>query len=246
MRTHGLCPTCGHDGVLPGRRNRADPRPVCMTCAGIPGNFTCTICQCEGEMYRRGQCARCALRDDLCKILLHHPADLTAMQTLIEVLCGVDRPESILTWKRNIEVLQPLGGITSGAIPLTHDGLTAAGRGKHVSHLRSILEHHGLLPPPTSTSHGSNCGWPQNSMPSTPPQFAPRSSSSRAGTTYAAFAVNPNPANHPTAQSDRRNKRSPKPSNSSPGLNTLTSAPSPTARNKTSMSTSPQARPPVT
>lgn len=29
------------------------------------------------------------------------PADPAAMQTLIEVLCGVDRPESTLTWKRN-------------------------------------------------------------------------------------------------------------------------------------------------
>jgi hypothetical protein len=51
------------------------------------------------------------------------------MQTLIEVLCGVDRPESILTWKRNIHVLELLGGITSGAIPLTHEGFTAAGLG---------------------------------------------------------------------------------------------------------------------
>lgn len=147
MRTHGVCPNCGHDGVLPGRRNRTDPRPVCLTCAGIPGDFTCRTCHSEGEIYRSGQCARCALREDLCKILLHDPVDLAAMQTFIEVLCGVDRPESILTWKRNIHVLQLLGGITSGAIPLTHDGLTAAGRGKHVGHLRSILEHHGLLPP---------------------------------------------------------------------------------------------------
>lgn len=146
MRTHGSCPNCGHDGVLPGRQNRTDPRPVCLTCAGIPGNYTCRACGREGEIYRRGECARCALRDDLCKILLHHPADTIAMQTLIEVLCGVDRPESILTWKRNVKVLKLLGGIASGAIPLTHDGLTAAGRGIHVSHLRSLLQHHGLLP----------------------------------------------------------------------------------------------------
>lgn len=147
MRTHGICPNCGHDGVLPGRRNHTDPRPVCLTCAGIPGDFTCRACSGEGEIYRCGQCARCALREDLCKILLHHPADLAAMQTLIEVLCGVDRPESILTWKRNIQVLELLGGITSGAIPLTHDGLTAAGSGRHIDHLRSLLQHHGLLPP---------------------------------------------------------------------------------------------------
>jgi len=146
MRIHGICPSCGHEGVLPGRRNRTDPRPVCLTCAGIPGNYICRTCRLEGEIYRSGHCSRCALREDLCKILLHHPADPVAMQALIEVLCSVDRPESILTWKRNIKVLELLGGITSGAVPLTHEGLTAAGSGRHIDHLRSLLQHHGLLP----------------------------------------------------------------------------------------------------
>lgn len=147
MRTHGICPNCGHDGVLPGRLNQTDPRPVCLTCAAIPGDYTCRTCGHEGEIHRRGECARCALRDDLCTILMHHPADPAAMETLLEVLCGVDRPESILTWKRNIQVLQLLGGITSGAIPLTHEGLDAAGPGRHIEHLRSMLVHHDLLPP---------------------------------------------------------------------------------------------------
>lgn len=146
MRTHGICPQCGHDGVLPGRTDDTDLRPVCLTCAGVPDNYTCKSCGQEGELHRRGECARCALRGDLCTILLHHPADPAAMHTLIEVLCGVDRPESILTWKRNVQVLEMLGGIASGAIPLTHDGLTAAGSGRHVDHLRSLLQHHGLLP----------------------------------------------------------------------------------------------------
>lgn len=146
MRTRGICPACGHDGVLPGRTDDTDSRPICLTCASIPGDFTCKTCHGEGEIYRRGQCARCALREDLCKILLHDPADLSAMQALIEVLCAVERPESILTWKRNQQVLELLGGITSGAIRLTHDGLTAAGSGRHIDHLRSLLQHHGLLP----------------------------------------------------------------------------------------------------
>jgi hypothetical protein len=51
-----------------------------------------------------------------------------------------------LAWKRNQQVLELLGGITSGAILLTHEGLTAAGTGRHVNHLRSLLQHHGLLP----------------------------------------------------------------------------------------------------
>ncbi len=146
MRTHGVCPNCGHDGVLPGRVDGNDTQPVCLTCAGIPGDFTCKTCGQEGELHRRGECARCALRDDLCRILLHHPADMAAMQALIDVLCAVDRPESILTWKRNIQVLELLGGIASGTTPLTHDGLTAAGSGRHIDHLRSLLQHHGLLP----------------------------------------------------------------------------------------------------
>ena len=44
MRTHGICPLCGHDGVLPGRANRTDPRPVCLVCAGIEGNYECRTC----------------------------------------------------------------------------------------------------------------------------------------------------------------------------------------------------------
>ena len=39
-----------------------------------------------------------------------------------------------------------LTGLACGAIPLSHDGLDTAGRGKHITHLRSLLEHHDLLP----------------------------------------------------------------------------------------------------
>lgn len=28
MRTHGICPNCGHDGVLPGRRNPTRRNPT--------------------------------------------------------------------------------------------------------------------------------------------------------------------------------------------------------------------------
>ena len=36
MRTYGICPICGHDGVLPGRANHTDPRPVCLACEASP------------------------------------------------------------------------------------------------------------------------------------------------------------------------------------------------------------------
>jgi hypothetical protein len=64
----------------------------------------------------------------------------------VTILCGVDRLESILTWKRSSTVRALLTGLSSGDIPLSHDGLDAAGQSRQVSHLRSVLEHNGLLP----------------------------------------------------------------------------------------------------
>ena len=42
-----------------------DREPICLSCAGIPGDFTCRQCGAEGDFYRRRTCARCALRGDL-------------------------------------------------------------------------------------------------------------------------------------------------------------------------------------
>ncbi|OBR98714.1 recombinase XerD [Mycobacterium gordonae] len=147
MRTRGICPICGHDGVLPGRTNRTDPRPICLSCAGIPRNYRCTTCDIEGQIYRRGQCARCALREDLGALIVDGAADPAAMGAIVEILCGIDRPESVLTWKRSSKVRALLAGLASGEIPLSHEGLDNAGKGTYISHLRSLLEDNGLLAP---------------------------------------------------------------------------------------------------
>ena len=180
---------------------------------------------------------------------LHNPAAPSRRPgrhgDLIEVLCAVDRPESILTWKRNIQVLELLGGITSGAIPLTHDGLTAAGPGRHVDHLRSILQHHtDCSRNATNTSHVSKSGWPTNSTPSTPRQSAPPSrqfatwhhlrrlrSESRPGQSSDGPKRSGETGDHRDHQIPR------------PGSNRLIDAPSPTAHNKTSTSGSQLVRP---
>lgn len=146
MRTHGICPLCGHDGVLPGRANRTDPRPMCLLCAGIEGNYECSTCGTEGEIFRKGQCARCVVRDDLTVLMVLDAADPVAMSTIVDILCDVDRPESIYTWKRSPKVQDLLTRLASGRIPLTHEGLDDLGGGRHVGHLRSVLEHHALLP----------------------------------------------------------------------------------------------------
>jgi hypothetical protein len=68
-----------------------------------------------------------------------------AMAPIVEALCRADRPESILKWKRTPRVHQLLTGLANGQIDLTHDGLDQAGADKAVNHLRSILEHAGVL-----------------------------------------------------------------------------------------------------
>ena len=146
MRTWGACPQCNEHRLLPGPPT--DPQgPACAGCAGIDADFHCTRCGHEGEFYRRGICARCALREDLTALLGPDPADPASMTELVQTLCAVSRPESILTWKRSPKVHRLLTALASGATALTHDGLDHYPGGREVDHLRALLVHAGLLPP---------------------------------------------------------------------------------------------------
>lgn len=143
-QTYGSCPGCGTDRLLPGRRP-GDDRAVCRDCARIRQRFECATCRLETRPYRKGNCARCALRLDLEHF--RGPDSPPGFTILIEALCSVDRPESILTWKRNPQVQELLRGLGSAAIPMTHVGLDAfPTEGRHVGHLRAILVAHGALP----------------------------------------------------------------------------------------------------
>ena len=150
MRTYGRCPICDHDGVLPARARANDPRPCCLECGGVNREyFQCRICGQEGEIYRRGQCARCSLRDSLEQLAPppRRAAVSEIRNTLIQVLTQVQRPESVLTWMRNKQVSEMLHGLMTGSIPCTHDSLDKLPRSKTVEHFRSILEQHDLLEP---------------------------------------------------------------------------------------------------
>jgi hypothetical protein len=146
MRSRGICPRCGHDGVLPGLAPDGNPQPICQSCAGIPGDFKCRRCQTEGDFYRRGTCARCALREDLTASMIDGAQDPTAIASIVDALCSVDRPASILTWKLSPKVQALLTGLASGDIALTHEGLDQTGTDAEAAHLRSLLEHTGILP----------------------------------------------------------------------------------------------------
>ncbi len=143
-RTSGICGRCGQQRLLPGRDGQ---HRLCTACAGITTALTCTRCGTEGERYRRGICARCALRDDLSSLLL--PSGQTPIkdaQKLIDALCSAERPESIHTWKRNPDVNQMLSDIGCGRLTLDHAALQAAPASRAREHLRQLLVHASMLP----------------------------------------------------------------------------------------------------
>jgi len=146
-RTHGTCPDCGQHRLLPGPPTAAGG-PRCAPCAGILHDFHCTRCNAEGESYRRGICARCALRDDLTELLPPDPAAPETAGKIIDILCKADRPESIITWKRSPKVQALLTSLSCGETALTHEGLNTAAKTakREANHLRALFTHHGLLP----------------------------------------------------------------------------------------------------
>ncbi|MDQ2848152.1 MAG: recombinase XerD [Actinomycetota bacterium] len=148
MRTTGTCPGCHTQRLLPGPPSQPGG-PRCADCAGITDDFHCQQCGAEGEIFRRGSCARCALRNELTEQLLTthgSPGNCDAATRLIDSLCAAGRPESIFTWKRSPTVQGLLGGIGNGAITLTHEGLDALGVSRAVEHLRAILVIAQALP----------------------------------------------------------------------------------------------------
>lgn len=142
---YGDCPSCGFHRLLPGRLDIGD-QPVCRDCARIRQSFYCTSCNEERRPYRGNVCARCSLRDDLEKAFWHSNSPAGFSQ-LIDALCAAERAESIITWKRSDKVQELLRSLGDGTTPLTHDGLDQfVPAGRHVEHLRAILQHHEVLP----------------------------------------------------------------------------------------------------
>ena len=143
IHTHGECPHCGIDRLLPGPADQ-NGRNTCGPCAGIVDDFHCGRCGAEAGHHRKDLCARCALRDDLHTLLDGTPTDPTLVG-LVDALCSAGRPESILIWKRSPKVQYLLRSLGDGSIAPTHEGLDGH-PGRATEHLRALLQHHGLLP----------------------------------------------------------------------------------------------------
>lgn len=141
-QTRGTCRGCGQHRLVPGLDGEGGP--LCRDCAGITAKLDCTACGAEGLLEKAGLCIRCTLRADLAGLL--NPQEHPQAGRLIEALCSVDRPASILSWTRSRHGAALLAGLGDGTVGYTHDALDALPPGRQVDHLRAVLIAAGCLP----------------------------------------------------------------------------------------------------
>jgi hypothetical protein len=126
--------------LLPG----ADPasgKRLCCACAGIDEDYTCRRCGTEWAL-RHGLCEWCFLGDSL-DLLMAGDVDLSALRAR---LLAVARPDRITIWLYRPSVCELLGGLATGAVPLSHAGLDSFESRPVAEHVRGLLVAVDLLP----------------------------------------------------------------------------------------------------
>ncbi|MDA8314561.1 MAG: recombinase XerD [Actinomycetota bacterium] len=140
IRHRGRCSGCGAERLLPG--TSATGERLCCRCAGIDENYTCRRCGTEWAL-RRGICEWCHLADVL-DALMDGPVDLSALRAQ---LLDAPRPDRIVIWLSAEPPRKLLQALSTGAIPLTHEGLDGCFHRVSADHLRALLVAAGLLCP---------------------------------------------------------------------------------------------------
>lgn len=164
--TFGDCPGCSTNRLLPGIDSSG--RSVCSDCGGLGRSFICHRCGHEGAIFRRGNCERCSLDDDLSEVLNGADQFDPTMSALKTRLLESDRPTSVLTWMRSPKVKTILRGLADGSISITHEGLDSAGRTGAVQHIRALLVDMKLLPT-RDEAYVSFENWVNRVVQETPP-----------------------------------------------------------------------------
>lgn len=145
VRTRGVCPGCGAERALPGRRP-GDGAAICTTCAGFSQSFACARCGYEDKLLAGRLCTRCTLADRLADLLDDGTGRIRPeLLPLAELLLRMDNPRSGLSWieKGASDLLRRLG---RGEIVLTHEAFHGLQPWRAAAHLRELLMACGVLP----------------------------------------------------------------------------------------------------
>ncbi len=169
-RRHGHCASCQTQRLLPGLSPTGEA--ICVDCAAIPKDFHCTRCSQEDEPHRKGQCARCCLREDLSVLLDDGTGQVHAQLTpLFEALCTQERPRSAMIWLRNPDVAGILTAFANGSAPLRHETIDAMDSRRSATHLGEMLVKHGVLSQRNRVVVGFQ-GWLDRKLPGYSPETA--------------------------------------------------------------------------
>ncbi|MGP3965686.1 hypothetical protein ACTWPT_58065 [Nonomuraea sp. 3N208] len=143
--THGTCPTCSTDRLLPGRRDNGEA--ICRDCAGITRSFSCSRCRHEGQLYTGRLCTRCTLTDLIHTVFDDGTGSISpALRPLADRLIASPNPKSTWMWLRRPYVRDLLSNLADGTLSLTHDALHQLPNWRTVAHLRDLLMASGALP----------------------------------------------------------------------------------------------------
>jgi hypothetical protein len=151
LRARGICPGCGQERVLPGRRP-GDGAAICPGCAGFSQSFTCARCGFEGKLHAGRLCTRCAFADRLAGLLDDGTGAIRpGFAPLADALLAMDNPLSGLTWLyprqgRSGSADDLLRRLGRGEIQLTHEAFNGLQPWRAASHLRDLLMACGVLP----------------------------------------------------------------------------------------------------
>lgn len=141
----GICPVCGHEGVLPGFDDEL--RPICRSCSGISLNVDCLRCGYEGWLPVGGLCPRCLLSDRVDDLLRSRDGTtLPPLQPMAAAIKTMEHANSGVTWLRNPVVSGLLRRLSTGEVTLSHEALDALPASRTVQHIRGLLVEHGALP----------------------------------------------------------------------------------------------------
>jgi hypothetical protein len=143
-RDTSRCGSCGRRGMIVG----SDPGsgPICRTCAGMFGNYTCPRCGRPGRTRSRGSCQRCRLADRVDRLLAADGVVNAQLLPLADALKEADQPHRVLGWLRNSQAAQLLGQLAAAGEPVTHQLLDQQPQRQIVHNLRHILIRAQVLP----------------------------------------------------------------------------------------------------
>lgn len=129
--------------MLPGI---VDNRPACRRCSGVRLNVDCVSCGDEAELYSGGRCQRCVLTATAQRLLTNPDTGAIGpgLQIIVNALGAMSRPNSGLTWIRQLHVDFVLRDLARHPT-LTHETLDQLPPGHTTNYLRSLLVEHGVI-----------------------------------------------------------------------------------------------------